>query len=348
MSTTPSPAPPPAPSPAPAPSYAATIKVSQAGPGLCLTGLLGLSMLCAVPGFWLAVQFDADATGWRALSASAGMFAGIALAMVGMVAGMIFWFVLEQRYLRWRGVTLFSATTPVRADARGLTVEGLGVCAWGDVLSHEGIPDSGSALIVHTRPYGRLLVEAELEALLPVLDHHLEAARESGLRAARADAALRFRALVFHWPRFLLWIAAGYLLGGAAVLGLLYNAQNAGFFKTLVGLALLPAMSAWLIWTIPFWQLSLFSPGRTRAFELRGAALQSSDGAWRIDLREARVRYRVASGIGYRLEFFSIRPARGKRLDLVLEAPERTALLGALNALGLPGFGPPGQAAGAD
>jgi len=324
----------PASSTAPTPSFAANVKVSQAGPGISLAGMLGFSLLGGIPGFWLAVQFDGDATGWRAVYASAGFFAGIALSMVGLLAGLMGWFVLEQRYLRWRGIKLFSATAPLTLDQRGLSVEGLGACTWRDVLSYEGVPDSDSALIVHTRPYGRLLIEAATDLLVPVLDHHLEAARESDLREAGAGAVLHFKALVFHWPRFLAWIIAGYLLAGAVGIGLLFNASDAGWFKTMVALALLLPLSAWLVWSIPFWQVTHFSPGRMRAFELEGHTLQSSDGAWRIDLRDARARYRSASGIGYELEFVSVRPGSGKRLDLLLEAPERAALLAALEEAG--------------
>ena len=71
------------------PHYAADTSVSQTGSGVALTGLLGLSMLCAAPGMWLAVQFDAEATGWRAAYAALGMFSGMALTMVGMVVGLV-------------------------------------------------------------------------------------------------------------------------------------------------------------------------------------------------------------------------------------------------------------------
>jgi len=324
------------------PHYAADTSVSQTGSGIALTGLLGLSMLCAAPGMWLAVQFDAEATGWRAAYAALGMFSGMALTMVGMVGGMVLWFVLEHWYLRLRGRVPFSETTAFRLDAQGLSVAGLGACAWQDVLSYEGVPDSDSTLIIHTRPYGGLLVCAATDALLPVLDHYLHATRESALREAQAggaDAVLRFKGLVFHWPRFLAWIIAGYGLAGGIGIALLYNAGDAGFLKTVVGLVILLPLSAWLLWTIPFWQLSLFGARRTRAFELAGQSLRSLDDAWRFDLRdprETRARFRSKSGIGYALEFVTLQPKQGRRLDLILEAPERQALQDALRSLGVP------------
>ena len=320
------------------PHYAADTSVSQVGSGVSLTGLLGLSMLCAAPGMWLAVQFDAEATGWRAAYASLGMFSGIALSMMGMVGGMVLWFVLEHYWLRLRGRVPFSQTTALRLDAQGLSVAGLGTCPWQEVLSYEGVPDSDSTLIIHTRPYGGLLVHAETDLLLPVLDHYLQATRESALREARlgeADAVLRFKAMVFHWPRFLAWIIAGYGLAGGIGIALLYNAGNAGLLKTVVGLVVLLPLSAWLLWTIPFWQLSLFGARRTRAFELAGHTLRSLDDAWQLDLRETRARFRSVSGIGYAMAFFTLRPKRGRRLDLILEAPERDALADALRRLGV-------------
>jgi hypothetical protein len=320
-----------------APVIAEKIEVSQTGADVSLWGMLLLSMLCGVPGMWLAVLQDGDATGWAALLPTVGILFGIVLAIIGMFAGLILWFALEQRWLAFRGIKLFSAVAPVRIDGAGIWVEGLGLSSWLDVLDYEGIPDSDSAMIVRTRGFGGLMIKMPCDVLLPVLDHYLLQAREQEQTKVREGMAenFQFKALVFHWPRFMAWMVAGYALSAALGIAVLVAKPDAGFLKGMVVLCVLVPMIAWLIWAIPLGQLSTFSSRRVRAFALEGAMLSSTDGRWQIDLKTADVRYRSASGIGYEFEFVSIRPAHGPRLDLLPAAPEMHLLLSQLNGLGV-------------
>lgn len=135
---------------APAPRFAGRIQVDQTASGLALSGFLATGMLGGVPDFTLgalALGADPDATGWCALVSTLGMLGGLVLAIVGMFAGMLYWFVHEQRWLAWRGKLPFSAVARVEIDERGLAVEGLRQLGWGEVLNWEGVPDSDSALI---------------------------------------------------------------------------------------------------------------------------------------------------------------------------------------------------------
>jgi len=317
-----------------APHFAGRIQVDQTGSGLAITGFLATGMLGGVPGFALATLADPDASGWRALLSTVGMLGGVVLAIVGMLAGMMFWFVLEHRWLIWRGKLPFSAVAQVEIDERGLTVDGLGHLGWGEVLSWEGIPDSDSALIVHTQRYGGLLLRAATDELIPPLEYYLAVANGETSEAGGATV-WRFTAQVFSWPRFMLWILAGYAAAFGVAAVLIVAGPDGQPFKTLLALIVLMPMCAWLVWSLVFWRLSLFGSRYVRAFELRGPVLHMGDGSWQADLRTSRVRHRTASGIGYTLSFLTVRPARGRRLDLLTDIPEHEALLRHLIALGL-------------
>ena len=144
------------------------------------------------------------------------------------------------------------------------------------------------------------------------------------------------RAIVFHWPRFCAWIWSGYVLAGAVAVGVVLGNQHIGFLGLLAAFGLLAPLIAWLVWSIPFAQLDTFSAERVRAFELDGTVLRSTDGRLRIDLQQRPANYRHERGIGYEIEFLTLRPNEGGRLDLVLGTdPSHQALIGALAALGL-------------
>lgn len=284
----------------------------------------------------VAVQvIDMDAEGWYI---ALGMLAGLALFalwLVGLVFVVRAWVWVETRWLRAGRPrpALFNGSAQVDVDASGLAVQGLGRVDWIDVLSIEGIPDSDSHLIVHTRPLGKLMLAAPVDELAPVVNHYLDLSS----RAATSPAGhLQSRAIVFCWRCFQAWIWAGYALAGAAGIALLFNASDAGFLKTLVGLCVLVPLIAWLVWFFPFARIGTFSHSRVRAFELDGTRLRSLDGRWQADLRQARVRHRQVSGLGYEFAFLEIRPKAGKRLDLLLEgSAEQAALLEALGERGL-------------
>jgi hypothetical protein len=293
------------------PRFSGAIGVSQhRSEGMWV--VLLFSMLGVLPG---AVLMDLDAASWMQFLCVAGM-------VLGMIAGMLLGTVLIMRWETRKGQVLFSKTTQVTIDQDGVNINDLGLLSWQDVLSYEGIPDSTSAMIIFSRQYGELLLQdIAVDELIPILNAHLESARANNFTEAMTQV-FRFKAVIFHWPKFMAWIVAGYVLSVTLGLFLVLNAPNAGAFKTIVGLMLLVPTAAWLLWIIPFSQIDLFSARYTKAFELRDALLVSSDGQWEVDLREADVSFRKASGIGYAFDFVSIRPHRGGRLDLLMDVPE--------------------------
>ena len=278
---------------------------------------------------------DMEATGWRIaldMLVWLGLFAVWMVGLVFVVAG---WAWVETRWLRpAKGRPKpFDASTQVDVGEDGFAVQGLGHIDWIDVLTIEGIPDSDSYLIVHTRPFGKLMLTAPVDELAPVVAHYLSLGAPA--RPAHAGT-LQSRAMVFCWRCFRTWIWAGYALAGAAGIAVLGHASDAGFVKTVVALCVLVPLVAWLVWAIPLAQLSTFSPSRVRAFELDGTLLRSTDGQWHIDLLRARVSHRRANGIGYAFSFLAIRPESGKKLDLALEGgADQSALLHALIDRGL-------------
>ncbi|BEP40844.1 hypothetical protein [Variovorax sp. V15] len=317
------------------PVFSRRIQVTQpdaAGIWPILLLCLAYTLVLVAASVWL---IDLDATGWSSALNLLAWFALFALWLVGLVVVVRAWLWLETLWRRpgKRRPKLFNENAQVDIDEAGLSVQGLGHVDWIDVLSLEGIPDSDNYLVVHTRPFGKLLLTVPVDDVAPVLNHYLS------LRAAPtqpATGALQSRALVFCWRCFLAWIAAGYLLGGAAAIALLFNASDAGFLKTLVGLCVIVPLAAWLVWFIPLGQISTFAPSRVRAFELVGTQLRSTDGSWQADLQHASVSRRRAKGIGYDFSFIAIRPPQGKRLDLLLEGgADQEALLDALADRGL-------------
>ena len=314
------------------PVFSCRIQVAQmdGGTGGIWALLLVCVFLMAPPlaaGAWLIERED--------VFGALGVVLSIALTLVMCLVGLLVWAWLDARWRTWRGKPpLFSAMTQVDIDERGVAVETLGHIEWIDVLAIEGIPDSSSCLVLHTRPFEKLMLSAPVDALAEVISHYL-AKKNVPTVAAAGSQVLQLRAVVFRWPRFIAWIWAGYAVAGALGLVLLQHASDAGFFKTLVALGVLVPLSAWLVWMIPLAQLDVLAPSRVRAFELDDAALRSTDDAVRIDLRRARIDLRSVSGLGYEFSFFSVRPDKGARLDLILADDDRRALRDVLEHRGL-------------
>ncbi|NVM86685.1 hypothetical protein FHT32_000308 [Variovorax sp. SG517] len=317
------------------PAFSRSIQVTQ----IDASGIWPILLLCTAYSVLMfagaAWILDPDATGWRIARDMAAMVVLFALWLVGLVVVVRGWLWVEAHWLpsAKRRAKLFSGRTQVDAGEAGFCVQGLGHVDWIDVLAIEGIPDSDNYLIVHTRPFRKLLLTVSVDELAPVISHYLD--RRSSIEATRWGK-LQSRAMVFCWRCFRAWIWAGYALAGAAGIALLLNSGDAGFVKTAVGLCVLVPMVAWLVWAIPISQISTFSPSRVRAFELEGTRLHSTDGEWQFDLRRARISRRRVSGIGYEFTFLAIRPESGKGLDLILEGgADQEALLDALNDRGL-------------
>ncbi len=308
-------------------SFKGKIQVTQKGSVWVFLSIIFAMAAGSMPGILLAISaFEAET--WKALIA----VAGICLGFIGMFAGPVAWWMVEDRWRKRTGRQLFQEKTLVIIDAQGMHVEGLGHSTWDEVLSYEGIPDSESALVVYTRRYGGLMLDALVEDLRAVLDHYLDRAQHAQIDGAgEPGTTFRFRALVFHYPTFLAWITAGYLMA-ILMIGVIISESEVGFLKTSVALFIVPPMVAWLTWTIPFWQMSAFSAGRMAAFSLTGTTLTRSDSKWAIDVRATPAQCIHARGIGYALEFISFAPKKGRRLDLVMEDRNMETLVRLLEA----------------
>ncbi|MDH6166757.1 hypothetical protein M2282_001904 [Variovorax boronicumulans] len=318
-----------------APVFSQRIQVTQPD----ASGIWPILLLCAaytalifVGAAWL---IDPDATGWYIALGMVAMIGLFAAWLVGLVFVVRAWIWVETHWLRLAKSRpkLFNEKTLVDIGEEGFSVQGLGCVEWIDVLSLEGIPDSDNYLIVHTRPFKKLMLTAPVDELVPVFNHYLAQRSNAG---AMPKGILQSRAMLFCWRCFLAWVWAGYALAGAAGIAMLLHAPDVGFLKTVVALCVLLPMIAWLVWAIPFSRISTFSHSRVRAFQLDNTQLRSIDGDWQIDLRQARVSHRRAKGLGYEFDFLAIRPKAGKSLDLLLEGgADQEALLDALSERGL-------------
>jgi hypothetical protein len=317
------------------PAFSRRIHVTQFD-GASIWPTLGVCALYSALIFAATVWLvDMDATGWYIALGMVTWLALFAVWLVGVVFVVRGWIWVETKWLRSGKARPkpFDATAQVDIGEGGFSVEGLGRVEWIDVLTIEGIPDSDSYLIVHTRPFRKLMLTAPVDELARVLNHYL--ALKTAAPPARAGT-VQSRAMFFCWRCFLAWIWAGYALAWAAGIALLSNASDAGFLKTVVALGVLVPLTAWLVWAIPFARISTFASSRVRAFELDGTRLRSTDGEWEADLLRARVSRRYASGLGYEFSFLAIRPQSGKRVDLMLEGgADQHALLEALADRGL-------------
>jgi len=261
------------------------------------------------------------------------LVSGVLGALLGLVLGSILMMWSEVSARRARGLPkLFHATTKVDISAAGISVEGLGLAAWGDLLGFERVPDSETYLMVHTRQFENLMLDAPTELLIPLLTYHMDRPPGQGTNAVAGSLApdvIRCKAVVFHWPAFMAWIWAGYLVAAAVGVAMLTvpeaeRAQNVGLM-----MFVLPA-TAWLVWAIPFTQLGMFAARRVRWFELSDARLRSTDGTWDLDLQHVKVRHRRSSGAGFALDFLSLRPATGRGLDILVDTCDARAMLDAI------------------
>jgi hypothetical protein len=257
------------------------------------------------------------------------------LGVVSMAAGAMLWYVIETRWQARRKTTPFEATTRVRMDERGLLIEGLGEMGWQDVLELEGIPDSTSALIVHTSHFKGVMLKAEHDDVLPVLKHHMAAqAQRNRMKLAEQgpEAGFAFKAMVFSWRGFLGWIWLGHLLAAALAAVILLDGRQGLLVDGLVALVL-GGMVTGLIRAIPLFQLGTLGGKRVRAFVLKGCELSPTGQTTPVDLHGARITRRSRSGIGYQLDFFSIRPRQGRSWDLLADSQDMVRLMSVFRKL---------------
>lgn len=324
--------------------FSATIKVAQFTKELNLFGFLLFGMLGVVSGFWLSligIGRGEHESGWLSFLYNLSIFGAIFLVVIGGFGGLLAYHVWEEFWRKKSGQAKpFSQKTLVTMDENGITIRGLGIATWLDITGYEYIPDNASQLIIYARQYGRLMLSHDTSSLTVVLDYYLSQSREQELQHATASRAtpLLFKAVIFHWPTFYTWILAGYLFSIAVGIGLFFSKpiyDGEDLFKLIVAVVVLMPTCAWLIWSIPFWQLSFFANKRSKTFKLKSEHLVSLDSTIDIDLCLAKVRFVKKSGIGYALSFISIKPQQGKQIDLLVNEEEQVIVHGKLKALGL-------------
>lgn len=313
--------------------YDAVIAVSQVPP---MGGIWGM-MTCITLGMmgWVTLTVpslewgDGDLSWWMRLVWLIYMILLVSLSVVSMAAGGMLWYVIETRWQAWRKTTPFEATTRVRMDDHGLLIEGLGEMGWQNVLELEGIPDSSAALIVYTSRFKGVLLKAAHDDVLPVLQHHMAAHAQRNrmkLLEQGPEAGYAFKAMVFNWRGFLSWIWLGYLMAGAVAVEILQDARKDPFTNGLVALVL-SVMVAGLIRAVPLFQLGTLGGKRMRAFVLKGCELTPAGHASPVDLHGARITRRNRAGLGYQIDFFSIRPSRGRGWDLMADSQVMATLM---------------------
>jgi hypothetical protein len=320
--------------------FSATIKAEQVGEDLNVVGFLAVAMIGGMPGLWLMFVSVDDPNkqlhGLLGFLSVLGFFGGLALVLIGFVLGMILWFKVEDYVRKVKGLSApFNQTTLVTIDENGLNIKGLGLSQWPNVLSIEYVPDASYVLFVHTTAFGKVMLHHDADTLAEVLNFYLSQSSAAAISNAQSSksSAFEFRAVIFHWPTYFTWILAGYLVGMAVVIGLpMFNADK-GFFKNMVGMLVCAPIFAYMIWTIPFWKLSFFAGKRTKAFDLTQDSLSSKDRLIDIDLHSAKISFHRKTGIGYALDFMSIKPQKGKRLDLLVQEEEMAILRNKFNEL---------------
>ena len=220
----------------------------------------------------------------------------------------------------------------ITIDESGINIKGLDLLKWTDIVGLEGVPDDDHTLFLHTAPYGKLLLHHPADELYKVFNHYLNQQRDAELNQATLNhaqnstvAAFEFKATLFNWPIFLTVIIFGYLIG-IAVTGLLLFYANIGFFKNMLAIFLLAPICAYLVWTIPFWQISHFAGKRTKKFVMTQDKLSSKDKAIEVYLLNTKVTFHHKTGIGYKLDFMTIISQNGRRLDLLVEQEELATL----------------------
>ena len=313
------------------PDFSGRTSVSQHGGNAGLGPILLFTMLgmaaVGVPAYPLLDRH----IGWITTLVVVGMIVGM---FIGMLVGFALLMWSESVWRRYRDLPpRFLGTTQVDIGTAGIAVEGLGVVAWRDVLAWEGIPDCEAALMVHTRQFEKLMLSAPVHVLIPLLMHYMDRQTlEVDAEAVRRREAgiMNCRAALFNWPVFMAGIWAGYLLSGALVIASLVAKPDGGLLKNLSFIAIgLPAI-AWLVWAIPFSQLDKSTGGRVCAFEFDGTHLRSTDGKWHFNLNDVVAIDRRSKGIGFDLEILSLRPAKGRGIDMLIEREDARAMLDSL------------------
>ncbi|MFT4246908.1 MAG: hypothetical protein QM581_02570 [Pseudomonas sp.] len=239
---------------------------------------------------------------WTILLAVAGMVAGGAL-------GFLWW---PTHYLGHEG-RAFNAQARVELDARGLSIEGLGLSPWCEILAAEADHDAGTTVTIHTERFGLVMVWIQPSELWPILAFHLQ------LDTANNDGSdgrpYRFVARFFSWPAYRAWILAGHLAAALVVLALLFDRWEMG---TLLVAAILAPMIALLVWALPNFNLSFFGESHRHVFQIDGSVLERGDRRWRVDLRTAKVRPCVKTGLTYELAFLAVVPKLGRHRYLLM------------------------------
>lgn len=151
------------------PDFSETLGVSQHDYGDGDMLMFGCAMLGALAGVILASVLVFNYIGfWTAML-------GVVAMVAGTVLGMAWGDWLVVRRPRLQGIpSLFAATTHVNNSARGVAVDGLAVTPWCDVLKVTPISDTDTAYLVHPRQFEQLVLNAQVDRLVPLMTYYME------------------------------------------------------------------------------------------------------------------------------------------------------------------------------
>lgn len=149
--------------------------------------VLVVAFLYGAPGFtisiWGFARTDMDAAmplfSLDSIIFLTSVFGGGLLGSFGFIFGIARGCQLGDRFQARFGPPIFAKTTDVSTESEGLLIIGLGLCSWKDILGWEGIPDSENRLVVHTEPYGTLMLHLknDNDELVEALHHYCQMAR---------------------------------------------------------------------------------------------------------------------------------------------------------------------------
>lgn len=268
---------------------------------------IGLGSVFAIATMWLGISlFEASSSGQPGLGV-------LTLALIMFLVGVGVPFYIQERISPSK---YFSGDSQTRINSEGISIAQLGTAPWPSVLSLEGIPDSDSAIIVHTSNLGKLLLRDTrsnmLEHILPALQSHLHKNISVDFDS---ETEMIFRVIPFNLTSFRIQIASGYVLGGIA--GIAGAIGGSSILKSLVAFFIFPIMIAYLIWMFPIWNLSFGCAKKVTALRIRDGRLVSVDGKMSIELKNVTAIARVASGIGYSFNYITLKLQNGAKLHFM-------------------------------
>lgn len=318
----------------------AEILVSQKGRELSdFFTILAVLFFSSPGGYFVFKVLERDPSGFRVWIGVFLALVGMAVTIVGSSFGYHLWCWLETAWRAEHGCPLFEAKTRVIIDDRGMTVDGLGLAPWADILAYQDHPPKGTTVTVFTRNFGRLEMSAAGQSPLPIqhlismLERRLRLASLAPVEGGEFDGALQFQAVPFHWPLFNAWIALGILAATAVSFPVAMASIDLSPTVTTIAITCAVTACAAAICGPALAWISISNKRRSRTFIIDGARLLSADGTCLADLHTARIDFHDPDSDEAIFAFVTLRaPGKGRR-DLRLRPGILKALRVHIDAL---------------